>query len=292
MIVNHMLLFALAAIQASPSPGSSPRAGLARAATQTVQAYALRVLIEATAPAMNKSDKAAPEAEAIVGMLKNATKLESRFLLTADTSRQEILSTDFPLPAGTLVLHRAGEKPYVIADPKTKTYVVLDSATLLNALEGGAGIENSQYQVKVEHKTEKKTIAGYECRKSVVTVTYVSSIPLENDRVLVQQKNDVVVWHTAQLVSSAGMDHLFFKFQRDKTGEAQKVLAKELGFPMEVSFTVTPAKQGPKAAAPQPGSFHMVVTEAKGEKMDPALLQAPPPGYTKVDKNPFATSGQ
>jgi hypothetical protein len=286
MVTNHVVLFALAALQASPSPSPKP---LARATPQPVQVYALTVQIEATAPAMKTSDKSAPEAEAMLGALKNATKLESRFLLTADTSRQEILSTDFPLPAGALVYHKAGEKPYVIADPKTKTYVVLDSATLLNALEGGAGIENSAYQVKVEHKAEKKTIAGYECRKSVVTVTYVSSIPLENDRVLVQVKNDVVVWHTPQLVSSAGMDHLFFKFQRDKTGAAQKALAAELGFPMEVSFSVTQAKAGPKAAAPQPGSFHMIVTEAKGEKIDPATLQIPPAGYTKVDKSPFAT---
>jgi hypothetical protein len=285
MLTDCVVLLALAAMQASPQATARPLAQATK--PQPVQAYSLAVEIEATAPSLKTPAKAAPEAEAVVGKLKTATKLQSRFLLTVDTSRQEILSADFALPAGTLVYHKAGDKPYVIADPKTKTYSVLDSATLLNALEGGAGIENSQYEVKVQHSSEKKTIAGYECRKSVVTVTYVSSIPLENDRVLVQQKSDVVVWHTSQLVSSAAMDHLFFKFQRDKTGAVQKALATELGFPMEVSFTVTQGS-GPKAATPQPGSFHMVVTEVKGEKLDPATFAMPPAGYQKTDRNPFA----
>jgi hypothetical protein len=166
----------------------------------------------------------------------------------------------------------------------------MDSATLLNALAGGAGIEDSAYQVKVEHVAEKKTIAGMECRKSIVTLTYVSSIPLENDRVLVQEKNDIVVWHTSALVSSAAMDHLFFKFQRDKTGAVQKALASELGFPMEVTLTVTSIGKGPKGAAVQPGSFHMLVTEAKSEKMDPAVFTLPPIGYKKVDRNPFVAA--
>ena len=265
-----------------PGPAAKP---------QPVQAYIVTVEIEATAPEMKTPAKAAPEAEAVMGKLKSASKLQSRFTLSQDLSRQEILSTDFLLPAGTMVQHKAGDKLYVIADSKTKTYAVMDSAAILNALEGGAGIENSQYQVKVQHIPEKKTIAGLECRKSVVTVTYISSIPLENDRVLVQQKNDVVVWHTSQLVSSAAMDHLFFKFQRDKTGACQKVLATELGFPMEVSFTVTQAGSGAKAAQVQPGSFHMLVTEAKAEKMDPASFQIPPAGYQRVEKNPFAQAG-
>jgi hypothetical protein len=279
-------LVLLAAIQASPQPAPSP-SPRPTSTPQPVQAYDLVVEIEATAPSLKAPDNAAPEALALLGKLKDVTRLKSRFLLTADTSRQEILSTDFPLPAGTLVYHRAGDKPYVIADPASKTYSVMDAGTLLNALEGGAGIENSQYQVKIENVPEKKTIAGYECRKSVVTVTYVSSIPLENDRVMVQQKNNVEVWHTSQLVSSAGMDHLFFKFQRDKTGAVQKELAGTMGFPMEVSFTVTqPA--GKKANAVQPGSFHMVVTEAKGQKLDPATFTMPPPGFKKADKNPLA----
>jgi len=37
-----------------------------------------------------------------------------------------VLSTDFVLPAGTLVMHKAGDRYYVIADPKEKTYLVMD----------------------------------------------------------------------------------------------------------------------------------------------------------------------
>ena len=57
-------------------------------------------------------------------------------------------------------------------------------------------------------------------------MTYVTSMPLENDRILVQQKNDIEVWHTSGLSSAAAMDHFFFKFQRDKTGEVRKTLAR------------------------------------------------------------------
>lgn len=280
------VLFALVAAQGSPEP---PR--LEQAPPKPVQAYSVTMEIEATAPQMKASAQAAPEAQAVMGMLKGVTKLTSRFLLTLDTSRQEILSTDFPLPAGSLIFHKAGEQLYAIADPRTKTYAVMNSAKLLNALEGGAGIENNQYQVKVQHTPEKKTIAGFACRKSVATVTYVSSIPLENDRVLVQQKNDIVIWHTSQLVSTAGMDHLFFKFQRDKTGECRRVLAAEIGFPLEVSFTVT-GPAGARAATPQAGSFHMLVTEAKTVKVDPDTFHIPPVGYTKVDRNPFAETAR
>jgi hypothetical protein len=282
MLRAGLLLLAFVATQESPSPRP-----MAQATPQPIQAYSIDVMIEATAPQMKAPAQAAPEALAVMGLLKDVTKLESRFLLTLDTSRQEILSTDFPLPAGSLIYHKAGDKLYAIADPKTKTYAVMDSAALLNALEGGAGIENSQYQVKVQHTPEKRKIAGFDCRKSVVTVTYVSSIPLENDRVLVQKKNDVVVWHTSQLVSSAGMDHLFFKFQRDKTGNCRKVLAAEIGFPMDVSFTVT-GPAGATAATPQPGSFHMAVTAVKTVKVERDTFRIPPAGYQKVNKNPFA----
>jgi len=284
MLRTSVVFLALAATQA-PTPAP---ARLQPTKPQEIQAYALTVEIEATAPQLKAPEKGTPEAEALMGRLKTSSKLRSRFLLTPDVSRQEVLSTDFALPAGTIVLHKAGDKLYAIVDPNSKTYAVMDPAAILNLLEGGAGVENSQYEVKVQHTPEKKKIAGFDCRKSVVTVTYVSSIPLENDRVMVQQKNDVTVWHTAQLVSSAAMDHLFFKFQRDKTGRSQKILAAELGFPMEVSFTVTQAGSGAKAATPQPGSFHMAVTEAKTEKMDPAAFKIPPAGHQRVEKNPFA----
>src|SRR5688500_9412695 len=146
-----------------------------------------------------------------MGAHKNISSLESRVHLSHDLSRLEILSPDFVLPTGTIVMHKAGEKAYLIADPKAKTYHVMDSAGLLSALEGGAGIVNSAYDAKVTHTDEKKQIAGLNTRKSIVTVSYASTIPLENDRVLVQQKNDIEIWHTSALVSSAAMDHFFFK---------------------------------------------------------------------------------
>ena len=134
-------------------------------------------------------------------------------------------------------MHKAGDKFYVIADPKAQTYVVMDSQALLEALEGSGGVVNTQYEARVQHTDQKKIIAGVSCRRSVVVVTYVSSIPLENDRVSVQQKNEIEVWHTSELVSSAALDHFFFKFQQDKTGVVQKTVSSEIGFPMEVNMS-------------------------------------------------------
>jgi hypothetical protein len=188
-------------------------------------------------------------------------------------------------------MHKAGEQFYAIADPKAKTYLVMDSETLLNALEGGAGIVNSEYQAKVQHTEERKTIAGYPARKSIVTVTYVSSVPFENDRILVQQKNDIEVWHTSSLVSRAATDHFFFKFQRDKTGQVHKAVSTELGFPLEVHL-VTTQGTGRKAAAPQAGAIHMLVTEVKQEpRLDSELFRIPPAGYKRVEKLPNFTAG-
>jgi hypothetical protein len=225
----------------------------------------------------------------MVGALKASTRLVSTFYLAQDLSRQEIVSTDFILPAGTVVLHRAGDKAYVVADPRAKTYAVMDAATLLAALEGGAGIVESQYSAQVFHTEEKKTIAGLPARKSIVTVNYVSAMPLENDKVLVQQKNDVEIWHTTSgLASSAAMEHFFFKFQRDKTGEVRKVLAQDIGFPLEVKMVVTQAGTGPKAQTVQPGSVHATVTDLKKEpKLSAALFRIPPAGYRRVDRLPF-----
>jgi len=180
-VLAVVVVFSLA-----PDAGSQP-------IPKAVAGYVVTFEIKALAPEMKTPAKGAPEAEALIGRLRNQTQVASRVHLHKELSRQEILSTDFVLPAGTLVLHRAGDKFYVIADPKAKTYLIMDSEGLLNALEGGAGIVNSQYDAKVTHTGEQKTIAGYPCRKSLVTVTYVSSIPFENDRVLVQQKNDIEV---------------------------------------------------------------------------------------------------
>jgi hypothetical protein len=241
----------------------------------------------AIAPDAKTPGAAAPEARALMASMRGPANLKSRVWISQDLSRQEILSTDFVLPAGTLVLHKAGDKFYVIADPKAQTYVVMDSQALLEALEGSGGVINTQYEAKVEPTADRKTIAGVSCRKSIVVVTYVSSIPLENDRVAVQQKNDMEVWHTFDIVSAAVFDHFFFKFQRDKTGTVQKLLATELGFPMEVSLIVTQGT-GRKAGAPQPGSLHARVIEVKKEKeLDSELLRIPPAGYRRVEKSPY-----
>jgi hypothetical protein len=260
---------------------------LAQGRAQLAEGYIVTLEVRALATDV-KLAKGAGEARAVVSSLKPDTPVVGRFYLAQDISRMEVVSTDFVLPAGTLVLHKAGDKFYVIADPKSKTYVPMDSEGLLNALEGGAGIVNSQYTAKVTHTPERKEIAGAPCRKSIVTITYASLIPFENDRILIQQKNDIEVWHTSQLVSAAAMDHFFFRFHQDKTGATQKVLSSELGFPMEVNLVVTNVAEGKKASAVQPGSLHATVTDVKLSKKLPAeLFQIPPEGYARVDRNPF-----
>ena len=129
----------------------------------------------------------------------------------------------------------------------------MDSQALLEALEGSGGVVNTQYEARVAaHRREEGRSPALPCRKSVVVVTYVSSIPLENDRVSVQQRNDVEVWHTSALVSSAALDHLFFKFQQDRTGAVQKAVASEIGFPMEVDLVGHPGR-GPQGAGARAG---------------------------------------
>ena len=233
---------------------------------------------------------ASPEAQALLGQLRDKATLKAQMYLAQSLSRLEVLSPDFLLPAGTVIQHEAGSKFYVIADPKAQTYVVMDSQALLEALEGSGGVVNTQYEAKVEHTDARKLIAGVPCRKSIVVVTYVSSIPLENDRVSVQQKNEIEVWHTSELVSSAALDHFFFKFQQDKTGVVQKTVSSEIGFPMEVNMVVT---QGTGKKSGAPGSLHMTVTEVgRAAHLDAALFSIPPAGYRRTDKNVyFATAG-
>src|SRR5262245_38420918 len=121
---------------------------------ETVPGYVVTVDIEALAPELRASAKATPEAQMMTGALRNVSKLQSRFSLAQELSRQEILSTDFILPAGTLVMHKSGDRFYVIADDKTKSYVVMDASDLVTALEGGAGIVNTAYDAKVVHTSE------------------------------------------------------------------------------------------------------------------------------------------
>ena len=270
-------------------PATSPRPGIASPEPPPdVPGYVATVKVEAIARDLRPTGATAPDAQAMLGTLEAPTSVVSRFYLAQDLSRQEIVSTDFVFPAGTVVLHRAGDKAYVVADPGTKTYAVMDAETLLTALEGGAGILNSQYSARVLHTDDRKTIAGLTARKSVVTVHYVISMPLENDRILVQQKNDIEVWHTSGLSSAAAMDHFFFKFQRDKTGEVRRTMAQDIGFPLEVKMVVTQEGTGPKAGTVQPGSLHATVTELKKEpKLDSTLFRIPPAGYRRVDRLPF-----
>jgi hypothetical protein len=277
----------------SPRPDASGAPSLvaspAPAAATTVPGYVVTLAVQATAPGLQTSPSAAPEAQVLTSRLKGVSNLVSRVWLAQDLSRQEVLSQDSILPAGTLVMHKAGDKFYVIADPKAKTYVVMDSQALLEALEGSGGVVNTQYEARVQHTEEKKLIAGVPCRKSVVLVTYVSSIPLENDRVSVQQTNRIEVWHTSELVSSAALDHFFFKFQQDKTGVVQKTVSSEIGFPMEVNLTVT---QGTGRKAGAPGSLRLVVTEvARASRLDTELFRIPPAGYRRTDKNVYFATG-
>jgi hypothetical protein len=252
-----------------------------------VAGYVATVEIKALAPELAQP-KAAAETRALVTEARTGTHLQAKVFLAEDLSRVEILSPDFILPAGAFLQHQAGQRFYSVADPQGKTYFVMDAGALLDALEGAAGIVNTKYVASVRHTDEKRTIAGYPCRKSVVSVTYASSVPFENDRILVKGRNDIEVWHTSELDSQAALDHLFFKFQRDKTGEVQKLVAPQIGFPMEVRFVVTHGEGARAVSALQPGSFEMKVTELKKEKdLDSELFRIPPAGYQQTGKSPI-----
>ena len=285
------VLAASAGIAQVPPAPPSPRAGqLGGGATvpAEVASYVATLKIEAQAPGLKTSPTAAPEAKAVLGTLKAPTPVEVRAYLTQDLSRIEILSTDFILPQGAIVLHRAGDKAYVVADTQAKTFAIMDAEPLLDALEGGAGILHTQYSAKVQHTDEKKVIAGVNARKSLVAVTYVASIPLENSRILVQEKNDVEVWHSSGFSSAAALEHFFFKFQRDRTGEVRRAMATDIGFPMEVKMVVAPSAAARKANTIQSGSLHATVTELKREaKLDSSMFTIPPPGYRRVDRLPW-----
>ena len=273
-----------------PAASGSPAAAPASPVPITVPGYVVTLEIRATAPGIMPSAGAPAEAQALASRLKGTSSLRSRVWLAQDLSRQEVLSTDSVLPAGTLVMHKAGDRLYVIADPRQRSYVVMDSQALLEALEGSGGVVNTQYEARVQHTDERKVIAGQPCRKSVVVVTYVSSIPLENGHVSVPQRNDVAVWHTSALVSSAALDQLFFKFQQDRTGAVQKAVSSEIGFPMAVDLVVTQGAGRKGVAAP--GSLHMEVTEVRREpRLEAELFRIPPAGYRRTDKNVYFTTG-
>jgi hypothetical protein len=273
------------AVRATPMPTRSA----SPTPVPTVDGYVAMLDVDTSVSGLKEGGSSGPEAQALLGRLRASAHLQTKIYMAQDLSRQEVVSTDFVLPAGTVILHEAGAKFYVIADPKAQTYVVLDAEGVLKALEGGAGIVNSEYLAKVTHTAEKKVIGGATCRKSNVHVTYASSIPFENDKVLVQQTNDIEIWHTPQYASKALLDHFFFKFQRDKTGGVQKLMSAEIGFPMELSMTI-PAPAERKGAGPA-GALHMVVSDVREDKKLPAeLFQMPPAGYKKVERSPFVVS--
>jgi hypothetical protein len=277
-----------AAAQAPPpSPAKTAPAPLTTP-PPPVEGWVVMVEVQAELPGVAKEEKASPEAVALLGYFHTRSKLVSRAYLAHGIARQEIVSTDFTLPEGTVLLHKAGERYYAVVDPKAKSYAWLDADTLVKALEGGIGVENSQYAAKVRHTTEKKAVAGLDCRKSLVTVTYVTSIPFGNERVLVQQKNEIEIWHTSQIAAPALLDHLFLRYQQDRTGAVQKVFAAEIGFPAEIHMTVSfGAAAGGKAPKTPPGSIHLQVTEArKDAKLDVELFRIPPAGHQKTDRLP------
>ena len=270
---------------APATPAKKIPAGLG-GGPSVVNAYLVTAEIEFQGGESEAPPSASPEAAALMKRLQGPTRLVSRYHLSGDISRQEILSEDFVLPKGTIVMHKAGDRYYAVIDPKQQTFLPLDAETVLNALEGGAGVENSQYEIKVQHQPGTKMIAGLECRHSIVNVAYVSSIPFENERVFVQQKNDIEVWHTTTIPSASALEHLFFKFQRDKTGEVRRALTAEIAFPMEVTLVATQGKRDVKA----PGSFRMVVTEALKQTLETSFFVIPPAGYRRIDRNPYFTA--
>ena len=276
-----------------PAPAAPPAAAVSPMAPPTatppppIEGLVGELLVEMTLAGLTDAPTASPEAQAFLGQFRDKATLKTQLFLARDLSRQEVLSTDFTLPAGTVILHEAGSKFYVIADPKAQTYVVMDAEGILKALEGGIGIENSQYAAKATHTGEKRDIGGMPCRKTTLAVTYVSSVPFESDRVMVQQTNEIEVWHTPALVSRALLDHFFFKFQRDKTSTVQKVAATELGFPMELSMSIT---QGAGTKARSAGALRMFVSGIRHDKrLNSEMFRIPPAGYKKLERNPYFT---
>src|SRR5262249_21546634 len=160
-VLYLLLVTALAASaqtpEATPTMPPKPKETPPAAVPRYVQRYIVTTEIEANAPELKAPGGASGEAQALASQIRHQAQLVSRFLLAQDFSRQEIVSTDFVLPAGTYVQHKAGDRFYTIADPKAKTYLVMDAETLLSALEGGAGIVNSQYEAKVRHTAEPQT---------------------------------------------------------------------------------------------------------------------------------------
>ena len=277
----------------SPRPGASgsPAAAPASPAPITVPGYVVTLEIRATAPGLTPSPSAAPEAQALASRLKGTSSLRSRVWLAQDLSRQEILSTDSVLPAGTLVMHKAGDRLYVIADPQQRTYVVMDSQALLEALEGSGGVVNTQYEARVQHTDERKVIAGLPCRKSVLVVSYISSIPLENDRVSrAAEKRRRGLAHVGPRLLRRPRSALLQvpAGPHRRRAEGRRVRDR---LPDGGRLRRHPGRRA-EGAVPAPGSLHMEVTEVRREpRLDAELFRIPPAGYRRTDKNVYFATG-
>jgi hypothetical protein len=276
-------------------------------APKKVPGYIVTADVEALLPGPETANLPAGDTKALLASLATGKKVTLRAALAERLSRMEIASDGFLLPAGTILQHQAGSRPYTISDPQAKTFIVMDSGVLLNAIEGTAGIGPSPYDATVVHTGEEAraesiervpsalravVAAGYPCRKSIVTVSYAVAMEFEGKQIHVQRKTELTIWHTSKLVSTAAIDHLFMKFQNDKTGKVRRVLEQEIGFPMMVDVIVR-SRQGAKQDSVQPGSFRMVVTGVKVEKeLDPLHFQIPLPGFRQVSRNPYFGAAQ
>ncbi len=276
-------------------------------APKRVPGYIVTANVEALFPGPETANVAAGDAKGLLASLKTGTKVTLRAALAEKLSRMEVVSEGFVLPPGTIIQHEAGSRPYTISDPTAKTFVVMDGALLVRAIEGTAGIGPSPYDATVVHTGEEAraesldrvpsdlraiVAAGYPCRKSIVTVSYAVAMEFEGKQIHVQRKTELTIWHTSKLVSTAAIDHLFMKFLNDKTGKVRRVLDQEIGFPMKVDLIVR-SREGAKHDSVQPGSFRMVVSGVRVEKeLDPAAFQIPLPGYRQGNRNPYFAAAQ
>src|SRR5215213_9518270 len=108
MVAAAMVLAASVALAQSPAPTPRTTLGGALEPPPEVAGYIVSLKIDAIARELKPTAATAPEAQAMLGTLKAPTAIQSTFYLAQDLSRQEIVSTDFVLPAGTIILHRAG----------------------------------------------------------------------------------------------------------------------------------------------------------------------------------------
>jgi hypothetical protein len=257
---------------------------LLAAAATTSAPFAFTLDLRWELPANLAAD---PETKALVDNMRSRPQLSSRVVVFGNVSRQEILSGTFVLPRGAAVLHKVGETTYTVTMPEpAKTYAVLDANTMLQAIEGGLGVDAKGFDVKIEHTAETKLVGGLKCKLSRVQVTWTSMVPFEHDRLPVPQQHDVEVWHTTELPAASAIEHIFLVYRRDATGNVIRRLAAELGFPMDVTLRTTQGK-GAKART-APGALRLIVRDVdRDPRPDFTKLELPPPGHTKTESVPF-----